>query len=105
MQNNIDKISIFMSLLLLIYLNTILHIVFLLNKHLLLSSASCQIAQLSQILTKNCEDSHINAVCRLFELVWSEKRMTKLASEISGFILMNKLGTADLSKTANFAAL
>lgn len=94
-----------MSLLLLIYLNTILDIVFLLNKYLLFSSTSCQIEQFSQILMRSCEDSHVNALCRLFELVWSEKRMTKLASEISGFILMNKFSMADLSKTANFAAL
>lgn len=53
----------------------------------------------------NCEGSHINTLFRISELVWSEKRMPKLASEISGFILRNKLSTADLSKTANFAAL
>jgi len=94
-----------MFLLLLIYLNTILDIVFSLNKYPLFSSTSYQIGQLSQILMKSCEDSHINALCRLVESAWSEKGMTKLASEISGFILMNKLSMAVLSKTANCSSL
>lgn len=105
MQNNIDKMSIFMSLLLLIYLNTIVDIMFLLNKYLLFSSTSCQNGQFRRILMKNCEDGPIDALCRLSELVWSEKRMSQLASETSSFTLMNKLIMADLSKTANFAAL
>lgn len=47
MQEDIGKTSIFMSLLLHIYLNTILDIVFLLNKYLLFYSTSCQIEQFS----------------------------------------------------------
>lgn len=94
-----------MPLLLLIYLNTILNIMFLLNKYLLFYSALCQIEHFSRGLMRICEDRHTNALCRLPELVQREKRITKLASEISGFILTNKLSMADLSKTANFAAL